>query len=91
MARIETMLTGATRHRPGWFGRMVLEVEEQHRSFSTTPPPPGRDGVRWDAYLQSTASRPWYTWRDATYADVAALERRFSTNPIPQPDTEKRR
>lgn len=87
LMRVETLLTGETRHRRTIFGRMVLEVEEQHRHISGCPPPPGRNRNAWAAYLYDTAGATWLTWRDATYEDVNEIARRTLKNAKPVGDT----
>lgn len=54
-------LTGRTRHRRGFLGRMVLQVETAYSHAGYGRPQPGR----------SYASTEW---RDATFDDLSALE-----------------
>jgi hypothetical protein len=59
------MLTGLTRHRVGWRGRMILEVQVWRRAHVPGIHP---DSQRWHA-----------VWRDANFRDVIELaERTFS-------------
>jgi hypothetical protein len=50
-------LTGRTRYRLGWFGKVILQVEEACITAGPGRPQPGRDFVR-------------YSWRDARLTDV---------------------
>jgi hypothetical protein len=55
-------LTGLTRYRLGWRGKMILQVSYWYREFT-----PGR--APWvDGYATA--------WRDATFQDVMDLEHR---------------
>lgn len=55
-------LTGRTRHRVGFRGRLVLQIE--HRFLPDTYRPPGH-GHQPRSYVTA--------WRDATLADLASL------------------
>lgn len=56
-------LTGAQRYRRGWFGRLILQVEETYPQGNSSKPQP---------------FEPTFTicrrWRDASLADLLALE-----------------
>lgn len=66
------MLTGLTRHRLGWRGKMILQVSYWCRKFT-----PGR--APWlDGYAVE--------WRDATFQDVMDLEHRNFSSSAPKVD-----
>lgn len=65
IARTPWVLTGQRRHRRGFFGRMILQVEETCRVG-----PAHQHEERWS----STRSK----WRDASWQDVLSLERRIA-------------
>ncbi|WP_241301038.1 hypothetical protein [Burkholderia cenocepacia] len=69
------MLTGNTRYRLGWFGKVILEVSEWRRRPTRGHP---------DTW-------PWIEdWRDATFRDVLDLaERNWAL--VPQPSNGERR
>ncbi len=58
MAQEENKLTGRTRHRAGWRGRLVLQVEYSYRTYFS--PDAGYSP-------EDTA------WRDATVKDVQSM------------------
>lgn len=62
MASERGALTGRHRHRAGWFGRLILQVE-----YATMEPHPGTEGRGTD--WKPTGRE----WRDATVEDLAAL------------------
>lgn len=66
------MLTGNTRYRLGWFGKVILEVSEWRRRPTRSNP---------DTW-------PWIEdWRDATFRDVLDLaERNWALVPRPSKD-----
>lgn len=68
----EARLTGHARARPGWFGRQVLQVEVATLSYSACPPMPGSDRKEWEAKMKE-AGETTYSWRDASWADIAFL------------------
>lgn len=64
-------LTGRVRARPGWFGRMVMQVEIKVDTFSACPPPPAcKDPVDWESRMHKGSH---LCWRDATWFDAAAI------------------
>ncbi|WP_275523659.1 hypothetical protein [Burkholderia cenocepacia] len=69
------MLTGNTRYRLAWFGKVILEVSEWRRRPTRGHP---------DTW-------PWIeNWRDATFRDVLDLaERNWAL--VPRPSNDDRR
>lgn len=67
-----TLLTGNTRYRLGWSGKVILEVSEWRRQPTRSHP---------DTW-------PWIEdWRDATFRDVLDLaERNWALVPRPSKD-----
>lgn len=66
------MLTGNTRYRLGWFGKVILEVSEWRRRPTRCHP----DTWSWIE-----------DWRDATFRDVLDLaERNWALVPPPSKD-----
>ncbi|HHL4079919.1 MULTISPECIES: hypothetical protein [Burkholderia] len=67
-----SLLTGNTRYRLGWFGKVILEVSEWRRQAALSHP---------DTW-------PWIeVWRDATFRDVLDLaERNWALVPRPSKD-----
>ncbi len=64
-------LTGNTRHRLGWFGRLILQVEYSWQHSGS-----GR--------LQPGVSFTSTGWRDATVVDIQALAKvARATDPTP--------
>ncbi len=69
-------LTGQARMRSGWFGRMVMQVQERVEFLAYRhAPPPWLDTAakikEWnDLPREVTATH--YQWRDATWLDVQA-------------------
>jgi hypothetical protein len=72
--RYEHTLTGRVRIRPGWFGRMVPQVQVLVQTFSLPcPPPPHYDAQRqkeWNERERTTPKSSWTEWRDATWLDL---------------------
>lgn len=75
-------LTGRTRYRRGWFGRIVLQVEVEVRSMAMhllyMPAYPSRAGAVSDCTGQAVIEKRWqeahvsHSWRDATVEDALA-------------------
>lgn len=74
--RHEEELTGRARARPGWFGRLVLQVEVLITSYSACPPRPGADRNAWRELMRSQGTQRTH-WRDATWDDLQARRRDF--------------
>lgn len=70
----ESTLTGRVRARPSWFGKQILQVEVVTTSFSSCPPPPGRDAQAWKAKMRAQGDQA-FSWRDATWADWQTIGR----------------
>ena len=91
----EVELTGRARVRAGWFGRMVLQVEERVHQFSACPPMPGSDPKAWRDEMRRKGI-VYCEWRDATWEDVQAaclmlgLARNCAANSFPQPEPSSR-
>lgn len=58
-------LTGRTRGRIGWFGRIIMQVEVKSPvpRFPSAPPPPEEPYDPWECGA-------YYFWRDATAQDI---------------------
>lgn len=59
------ILTGTVRHRYGWFGRLILQVEESRQCGNATP----FDPQQYD----QTETR----WRDATGRDLLRVQNAY--------------
>lgn len=57
---VEAALTGKISYRAGWFGRVVMQVEEELRSV--------------DMPFRNYPGKAWYVWRDATLKDFGHVE-----------------
>lgn len=75
----ETSLTGRTRHRPGWLGKFVLQVEVRIELYDPWGPPPPRPGAPADSPLRPRVPRDtWHVWRDARWHDIDELKERHA-------------
>jgi|GEM_PF-5978970 hypothetical protein len=72
--RSDLELTGRARVRPGWRGRLVLQVEVLTTIYSACPPMPGRDPREWRNLMRSEGEQRLH-WRDAAWDDMHALDR----------------
>ncbi len=64
----EESLTGRIRHRAGWLGHQILQVEISTRPYRDIPDRPPSTGWHRAHYGPATTS-----WRDATILDSQAL------------------
>lgn len=64
--------TGRVRVIPGWFGRMVLEIEWTVTEYSACPPMPGRDPKQWRERMRAEGEQ-YPEWRKATWDDLNKL------------------
>lgn len=69
-------LTGRARVRPGWRGRLVLQVEVKTTIYSACPPRPGRDANQWREQMKREGEQSLH-WRDAAWQDMHALDQRW--------------
>lgn len=67
-------LTGRSRVRPGWRGRLVLQVEVRTTIYSACPPMPGRNPREWREQMRREGEQRLH-WRDAGWDDMHALSR----------------
>ena len=70
----DTELTGRARVRPGWRGRLVLQVEVKTTIYSACPAMPGRDVNQWREQMRAEGECHRH-WRDAAWDDMHALGR----------------
>jgi hypothetical protein len=74
--RMRAFLTGRARARPGLFGRIVLQVEEQQEAVKREiPPPPNYDEEQRREWRNRLPEVLWSrrAWRDATWEDLQEL------------------
>lgn len=63
-------LTGRARVRPGWFGRLILQVEVRTLTYSACPPMPGVSSAEWRGRMRADGEATT-AWRDATWEEVS--------------------
>jgi hypothetical protein len=72
--RHDVELTGRARVRPGWRGRLILQVEVNTATYSACPPIPGSNPHEWRERMRRDGYQTLH-WRDAVWNDMHALHR----------------